>query len=155
MVFSEKFEEIPIFHFQNGQLIMTLGKRLQGESWLTVLEIVQLYFDFILTQKKSQNLRKFKTRIFTFAQLVLSLSPIRISSTNTDAKVFFHENTKIVNDNRQLSESFYCTYVVPMNLLTMLPVNRGENNKNTLTQVYLSKGDHGCLIEITFIVVNE
>lgn len=155
MVFSEKFEEIPIFHFQNGQLIMTLGKRLQGESWLTVLEIVQLYFDFILTQKKSQNLRKFKTRIFTFAQLVLSLSPIRISSTNTDAKAFFHENTKIVNDNRQLSESFYCTYVVPMNLLKMLPVNRGENNKNTLTQVYLGKGDHGCLIEITFIVVNE
>ena len=34
---------------------MTLGKRLQRESWLTVLEIAQLYFDFILTQKKSQN----------------------------------------------------------------------------------------------------
>jgi len=55
MVFSEKFEEIPIFHSQNGQLNMTLGKRLQRESWLTVLEIAQLYFDFILTQKKSQN----------------------------------------------------------------------------------------------------
>ena len=55
MVFSEKFEQIPIFHFQNGQLIMTFGKRLLRESWLTVLEIAQLYFDFILTQKKSQN----------------------------------------------------------------------------------------------------
>ena len=42
-----------------------------------------------------------------------------------------------------------------MNLLTKWPVNRGENNENTLTQVYLGKGDHDCLLEIIFTVINE
>ena len=37
-----------------------------------------------------------------------------------------------------------------MNLLTEV-----KTIKNTLTQVYLGKGDRGCLIEIIFTVINE
>ena len=103
MVFSEKFEEMPIFYFQNGQLIMTFGKRLQRESWLTVLEIAHFYFDFILAQKKSQNLRKFETRILTVAQFGFIVVTHKNQFNKYICKIFdlFTKIQKIISDNGQ------------------------------------------------------
>ena len=101
MVFSEKFEQIQIFHFQNGQLIMTLGKRLQRESWLTVLEIAALYFD-LFWHKRSRKTRE-SSRISTFAQFGFIVVTHKNQFNKYICTIFglFMKTQKIINVNRQ------------------------------------------------------
>ena len=157
MVFSEKFEEIPIFHFQNGQLIMTLGKRLQRESWLTVLEIAALYFDLFWHKRSRKTRESFKRESWLLHSLVLSLSPIRISSTNTYARYLVcswkQKKLSMITSNK-------LNHVIALVWWTWTSKQSDrlievKTIKNTLTQVYLGKGDHDCLIEIIFTVINE
>lgn len=157
MVFSEKFEEIPIFHFQNGQLIMNLGKRLQRESWLTVLEIAALYFDLFWHKRSRKTRERFKRESWLLHSLVLSLSPIRISSTNTYARYLLcswkHKKLSMLTGNKlsQFIALLWYTWTSKQSdrLIEVKTI------KNALTQVYLGKSDRGCLIEIIFTVINE